>query len=113
MRGLLSSSIVDELHMSKEIRVLEGDVTSENFGLDEETLLDLRSKVSIYIRSAASLSFKAGLQEMTSIIVDPSLVAAKMALYFVCLERFVYVSTAYANAYLHWLPVKDNVRHDC
>jgi fatty acyl-CoA reductase len=113
MQELLPSTMVEDLRACNKIRVLHGDLTSEHFGLDEETLQDLRSKVSIYIHSAASISLKAGLQEMTSIIVDPSLVAAEMALGFTHLERFVFVSTAYVNGYLHWLPVQDGARHDC
>lgn len=50
---------------------------------------------------------------MSSIVVDPSLVAADMAMSFTHLERFVFVSTAYVNGHLHWLPVEEGTRHDC
>lgn len=39
---------------------------------------------------------------MASSVVHPSLAAAKLALSFALLERFVFVSTAYVNGFLHW-----------
>lgn len=113
MHELLPATMVDNLRKCSKIHVLTGDVTLPDFGLDQQTLQDLRSKVSIYIHSASSINLKAGLQEMTSIVVDPSLVAAKMALSFPSLERFVYVSTAYVNGHLHWHPTGDGTISDC
>ena len=113
MDELLPSRIVYDLRACNKIRVLTGDVTLPDFGLDQKTLQDLQSKVSIYIHSASSIKLKAGLREMTSIVVKPSLVAAEMALGFTHLERFVFVSTAYVNGHLHWLPSGDSVINDC
>lgn len=106
MYKLLPSAIVDDLRTGNKIRALAGDITLGDFGLDKKTLHDLQSKVSIYIHSASSINLKAGLKEMTSAVIDPSLAAAEMAMNFTHLERFVFVSTAYANGYLHWLPVE-------
>lgn len=113
MHELLPPKIVDDLQTCNKIQVLTGDVTLQDFGLDKDTLHDLQSKVSIYIHSASSINLKAKLREMTSIVVEPSLVAAHMALTFPNLERFVFVSTAYANGHLHWLPVEEGKRGDC
>ena len=113
MHELLPSRIVDDLRACNRIRVLTGDITQKDFGLDKNIIQDLRSKVSIYVHSASSINLRAGLKEMTSVVVDPSLAAAKMALDFAHLERFVFVSTAYANGYLHWLPVEEGTRGDC
>lgn len=113
MHKLLPSTIVDDLRTGNKIRALAGDITLGDFGLDKKTLHDLQSKVSIYIHSASSINLKAGLKEMTSAVIDPSLAAAEMAMNFTHLERFVFVSTAYANGYLHWLPVEEGARGDC
>jgi fatty acyl-CoA reductase len=113
MQELLPSKMVEDLRGCNKIRVLEGDITLEDFGLDEKSLTYLRANVSIYIHSAASLNLKAGLPKMASIIIHPSLAAAKMALSFVHLERFVFVSTAYVNGFLHWQPLVDQLRQEC
>lgn len=113
MHELLPSRIVDDLRACNKIRVLTGDITRKDFGLDKKTLHDLRSKVSIYVHSASTINLRAGLKEMTSVVVDPSLAAAEMALEFTHLERFVFVSTAYANGHLQWLPVEKGIRGDC
>jgi hypothetical protein len=70
-----------------------------------KALWDLKSKVSIYTHSASNINLKAGLKEMTSAIVDPSLARAEIAMNFTHFERFLFVSTAYANGRLHWLQV--------
>lgn len=113
MHKMLPSTIVDDLRTCNKIRALTGDITLDDFGLDEQTLHDLQLKVSIYIHSASSINLKAGLKEMTCAVIDPSLAAAEMALKFTHLERFVFVSTAYANGHLHWLPVEEGTRGDC
>ena len=113
MHKLLPSTIVDYLRACNKIRVLTGDITLEDFGLDKDTLQDLRSKISIYIHSASSINLKAGPRQMTPIVVDPSVAAAKMALSFALLERFVFVSTAYANGHLHWLHPENGNILDC
>lgn len=113
MHEILPSRIVHDLRTCNKIRVLAGDITLQDFGLDKKSFRDLQSKVSIYVHGASSINLKAGLREMTSIVVDPSLVAAKMALSFENLERFVFVSTAYVNGHLHWLPIEDSTIREC
>jgi hypothetical protein len=82
--------------------VLDGDITKDNLGLDEQTVAALQKRISIFIHAASSLSLRGGLAEMAPIVVYPSLAAAKLALSFEHLERFVFVSSAYANSFLHW-----------
>jgi fatty acyl-CoA reductase len=102
MQRLLPSHLVADLKDCQRITVLEGDITKENFGLDQQTISGLRKRISIFIHAASSLSLRQGLPEMASIVVHPSLAAAQLALSFAHLERFVFVSTAYANSFLHW-----------
>jgi fatty acyl-CoA reductase len=103
MQELLPPQLVADLKYCHRITVLEGDITEEDFGLDEQTLAGLRKRVSIFIHAASSISLRDGLPKMASIVVHPSLTAAKLALSFAHLERFVFVSTAYVNGFLHWV----------
>lgn len=113
MQELLPPTAVKQLQACNKIEVLEGDITLENFGLATEVLERLRDDVSIYIHSAASLNLKSGLPKMASVVIHPSLAAARMALSFKHLERFVFVSTAYVNAFLHWQVAEDERVQDC
>ncbi|GAB7326339.1 hypothetical protein MBLNU13_g10304t2 [Cladosporium sp. NU13] len=113
MQELLPSTAVKQLQACNKIKVLEGDITLENFGLAAEILEHLQNDVSIYIHAASSLNLKWGLPKMASVVIQPSLAAARMALGFKHLERFVFVSTAYVNGFLHWQVPQDEKVHDC
>lgn len=102
MQELLPSHLVANLRNRQKITVLEGDVTKDNLGLDEQTVASLRKRISIFIHAASSLSLRQGLPEMASSVVHASLTAAQLAFSFTHLERFVFVSSAYANSFLHW-----------
>jgi fatty acyl-CoA reductase len=102
MEELFSPQLVAGLRNCQRVSVLDGDITKKNFGLDDQTIANLRKRVSIFIHAASSLSLRDGLQKMASSVVYPSLAAATLALSFTHLERFVFVSTAYVNSFLHW-----------
>jgi fatty acyl-CoA reductase len=102
MRDLLPPQLVADLQNRQKVSVLDGDITKENFGLDDQTIASLRKRVSVFIHAASSISLRDGLAKMASSVVHPSLAAAKLALSFERLERFVFVSTAYVNGFLHW-----------
>jgi fatty acyl-CoA reductase len=102
MQELLLPHLVVELHTSQRVSVLDGDITKDNFGLDDHAIAGLRKRVSIFIHAASSINLRDGLAKMASVVVHPSLAAAKLALSFTHLERFVFVSTAYVNGFLHW-----------
>jgi hypothetical protein len=93
--------------------ILEGDITLESLGLDNEILSELRNTVSICIHAASSLNLKANLRKTAESVVKPSMAFAALALGFRQLKRFVFVSTAYTNAFMHFLPVSDGKRQDC
>jgi fatty acyl-CoA reductase len=102
MQELLLPHLVAELQTSQRVSVLDGDITEDNFGLDDHAIAGLRKRVSIFIHAASSINLRDGLAKMASVVVHPSLAAAKLALSFTHLERFVFVSTAYVNGFLHW-----------
>jgi fatty acyl-CoA reductase len=102
MQELLLPHLVVELHTSQRVSVLDGDITKDNFGLDDHAIAGLRKRVSIFIHAASSINLRDGLAKMASVVVHPSLAAARLALSFTHLERFVFVSTAYVNGFLHW-----------
>ena len=91
-----------ELQTCNRIVVVNGDISKENFGLDDQTVSGLQKRVSIFIHASSGDIFHDGLPEVVRSVVYPSLVAAQLALGFAHLERFVFVSTAYANGFLHW-----------
>lgn len=63
----------------------------------------MKGDVNIYIHLACSISLRRPLPEIAKSIIDPTLEMAKIALASTSFERFVYISTAYANAHLHHL----------
>lgn len=93
--------------------VLEGDITLDNLGLDYEMLAELRDSVSICVHAASSLNLKANLQKTAKSVIEPSMAFAELALGFRHLKRFVFVSTAYTNSFMHFLPLGDGERQDC
>lgn len=82
MQELLPLADVKQLQACNKIEVLEGDITLEDFGIAAEILERLRNDVSIYTHAASSLNLKWGLSKMASVVIHPSLAAARMALSF-------------------------------
>ena len=110
---LLPPQLATQILEDSRIVVLEGDITLENLGLNNDTLSELRDSVSICVHAASSLNLKANLQKTTKSVIQPSMAFAALALEFRELKRFVFVSTAYTNAFKHFLPLDDGVRQDC
>jgi thioester reductase-like protein len=50
MQELLPLQLVANLRNRQKITVLEGDVTKDNLGLDEQTVAGLQKRISIFIR---------------------------------------------------------------
>ena len=91
------------IRTGRDIFILDGDLGRPRLGLGEDDISHLKSNVNIYIHLACSISLRRPLAVMAKSIIDPTLELAKIALTSTSLERFVYVSTAYANAHLHHL----------
>lgn len=85
----------------------------DNLGLNNETLSELRDSVSICVHAASSLNLKANLQKTAKSVIHPSMAFAALALGFSNLKRFVFVSTAYTNAFKHFVPLTQGRRQDC
>ena len=64
---------------------------------------ELQSSTQIIVHAASSISLQRPLPDVATSIVDPSLTLAEIALGCPHLERYVYISTAYANSHLHTL----------
>lgn len=113
MHQLLPLHIVKSLEASNKVVVLSGDITYHNFGLEEKALAALQDSVSIFIHAASSINLKHDLSKMAANVIHPSLEASRLALSFMHLERFVYVSTAYVNAFLHFRKRETPQLADC
>ena len=86
---------------SDRIEVFDGDIEKPGLGLAEDVLSKIKSFVTIYIHAASTISLQRSLASISTSIVEPSLLMADIALCSPRMERFVYISTAYANAHLH------------
>lgn len=83
------------------ITVLDGDIQKPNLGLEPETRTTLQEDVDIVVHAASSINLRHSLSQVFERIVLPSESLAQMAMEFDNLDRFVYVSTAFANSHLY------------
>ncbi|RAH72157.1 male sterility domain-containing protein [Aspergillus aculeatinus CBS 121060] len=88
---------------ANSIAVLDGDITRPRMGLSESEWKKLEESVHIVVHAASSINLLSRLPAMSKSIVIPTVSLAELALDFVNLERFVYISTAYSNSHL-WKP---------
>src|SRR5215216_4698744 len=84
-----------EDHVSKKVRVLEGDVHASSLGLGEEDLTELSREVDVVIHSAASVIFDAPLDAAVVSNVRGTLGLLKLAKGWEKRPLFVHVSTSY------------------
>jgi alcohol-forming fatty acyl-CoA reductase len=84
-----------EDHVSKKVRVLEGDVHASSLGLGEEDLTELSREVDVVIHSAASVIFDAPLDAAVDSNVRGTLGLLKLARAWEKLPLFIHISTAY------------------
>ena len=99
----LPSEHPEAIRKHATVTVWDGDLTKPQLGLDNDMISQLKESVNIYIHAACSINLRRSLPVIATSIVDPSLELAEIALSSKCLERFLYVSTAYANSHLHHL----------
>lgn len=102
-QNTLPPSVVAELCSSSRIQVLDGDVCKKNFGLDQDSATSLQKTIKVVIHAASSINLEHNLAWLAPIIIQGTLNTAEFALGCKSLDRFVYISTAYANSYLHYL----------
>jgi nucleoside-diphosphate-sugar epimerase len=87
----------------QETTILDGDITKPDLGLHDNQIQTLQSEIHFIIHAASSINLIHGLRSTFKNVIQPSETVAKLALQCHHLERFVYVSTAYANSHLHGL----------
>src|SRR5215211_1555223 len=86
-----------EEHVSKKVRVLEGDVHAPSLGLGEEDLAELSREVDLVIHSAASVVFDAPLDAALDSNVRGTLGLLKLARAWEKRPLFMHISTAYVS----------------
>ncbi|KAJ6129958.1 hypothetical protein N7512_002738 [Penicillium capsulatum] len=98
---MLGAPIANTLIQSDCMTILDGELgDTATMNLPDETLQMLKQTVHVMIHVAASIELKNSLRELSYTVVAPTLCLVQYALKFPNLERFVFLSTAYANAHL-------------
>ncbi|QQK39689.1 Male sterility, NAD-binding [Penicillium digitatum] len=98
---MLPSSTAQTLITDERITFLDGELgNTTTMTLSEETLQMLKRTVQIVFHAATSAQLHKTLPELAHTVLAPSICLTTYALKFPNLERFVFFSTAYANAHL-------------
>ncbi|CAG8303809.1 unnamed protein product [Penicillium salamii] len=97
----LPPSVMKDFLNPAIITVMEGDILKNHIGLGEKDRETLRRKVHVIIHAASSITLSPSLFKVSDSIIQASVRVATYALKFENFERFVYVSTAYANTHLY------------
>ena len=97
----LPAHLATQLRTCGRITVFDGDIEKPLLGLNEKQIMILKQGVQHIIHSASSINLKASLPKLVPCIIEATLTIAEMAQSFPLLERFVYISTAFANSHLH------------
>ncbi|KAI9041305.1 uncharacterized protein KD926_006881 [Aspergillus affinis] len=84
----------------ESIVFLDGDLTKEFMGLRDEELNNICQETQIIIHCASSIDLTSPLTRMANEIIGPSLSQAEFETSCPKLDKFVYVSSAFANAHL-------------
>ncbi|KJZ72077.1 hypothetical protein HIM_08532 [Hirsutella minnesotensis 3608] len=99
-RNHLPSAMVKALRLSGKLVIWEGDITRPGCGLTTDQVALVHEKVSIFIHGASTINLQKSLDHVAQQIIYPSVALAEMALACANLVKFVYISTAYANAFI-------------
>lgn len=92
--------IADELCKSHRLTVLDGDIVLPGMGLSGPEQDLIRKNAQIVIHAASSINLAKGLPSLVPTVIRASETVARFALTCKLLDRFVYVSSAYANSHL-------------
>lgn len=96
----LPPQYADTLCKSDRLIVLNGDIRHPRMGLSDSQISMVRENAEIFIHAASSINLTSSLADLATPIVKATEMAAELALSCQHLTRFVYVSSAYANAHL-------------
>jgi hypothetical protein len=102
----------DTLCDPNRLIVLDGDILLPNLGLSEPELEAIRNTANIIIHAASSINLAQPLHRISGTIIEATEMMANIAFTCKMLDRFVYVSTAYANTYLYSHSSEPDVRVD-
>lgn len=97
----LPRDAVDQLCTSDRLVILHGDILLPNLGLTGPELDNVRNNINIIIHAASSINLAKPLHRLSGTIIEASNMLADLALTCKRMDRFVYVSTAYANTHLY------------
>ncbi|KAE8311600.1 male sterility protein-domain-containing protein [Aspergillus transmontanensis] len=100
-RQYLPPRYIECLYDTELVTVIEGDILEPNLGIDEDHLQALQERVNIVIHTASSINLMSSLEKLAKPVIHGSEHVAHFALQCQQLDRFVYVSTAYVNAFLY------------
>ncbi|KAJ5788564.1 hypothetical protein N7457_003554 [Penicillium paradoxum] len=97
----LPKSVANRLTENPRLTIFDGELgETSRMNLSEETIQMLKQTVHIVFHAASSIKLQNSLRELAYTVLAPSLCLTQYALKFPNLERFVFFSTAYANAHL-------------
>ncbi|KAJ5761303.1 male sterility domain containing protein [Penicillium odoratum] len=100
----LSERTVEMLLDSTRLSVVDGDMLLLDMGISKTELEKLQLDVNAVVHTASSINLGRPLSGLQNSIIGASEMIARFSLTCKELDRFVYVSSAYANAHLHAQP---------
>jgi hypothetical protein len=90
----------ETIRKSGKIVPLDGDITLPHLGLDSTSLPKLQQEVTLVIHAASMMHLKKPLSEIAPSVIYATDTVAEFALKCQNLVRFVYISSAYASAFI-------------
>ncbi|OGM44204.1 putative male sterility domain containing protein [Aspergillus bombycis] len=93
----LSEETIQTLCDPSKLTVFDGDIRLPDMGLPKDTIDIVRAHVDVIIHAASSTHLAKHLAGLVDIVILASNMIGEFALSCPKLDRFVYVSTAYAN----------------
>ena len=94
------SPSIDPEHVRKRIKAIRGDITLNQFGISGDAYINLASKVTHIIHSAASVKFHLPLEQARAVNVTGTkevIELARLAQRRGQLKHFAFISTAYVS----------------
>ncbi|PYI11630.1 male sterility domain-containing protein [Aspergillus sclerotiicarbonarius CBS 121057] len=100
-REILPEPIANTLISSESITYLDGNIKHPSLGLADTSLITLKKEAEIIIHAASSINLVDPLGKLSQNIIGATERLAHIALECPHLQRFVYISTAFANSHLY------------
>lgn len=98
---VLPNNALRELLNPDILTVIDGDILKPDIGTTAQEVAMLKRDVDIIIHTASSINLGRSSGRVANSVIDGSEKLTSLALECEKLKRFLYVSTAYANSYLH------------